>query len=172
LLPTETSASRTTNVFAVCGLGGMGKTQLATKFADSHHDKFTAVFWVDGSSTESYQSGIAGLASRILGPSVADEQMLHRYEGVKSWLRKASNKRWLLVVDDLNTDPKASSDTHTSRVLDLPSGSYGSILITTRDESLVRKFANLELLELDIDESRQLLRQTRREMLDDKGMVY
>jgi hypothetical protein len=113
----------------------MGKTQLATKFADSHHDKFTAVFWVDGSSTESYQSGIAGLASRILGPSVADEQMLHRYEGVKSWLRKASNKRWL-------------------------------------DESLVRKFANLELLELDIDESRQLLRQTRREMLDDKGMVY
>src|SRR5947209_18452733 len=37
---------------ALCGLGGMGKTQLAVEYAYRHRERYRAVFWVRAASRE------------------------------------------------------------------------------------------------------------------------
>ena len=56
--PTTTSR----NVVIVHGLGGIGKTQLVVKFAREHQGRFSAVFWLDGSSEASLKQSFVSMA--------------------------------------------------------------------------------------------------------------
>jgi len=42
-------------MFVVHGLGGIGKTQLCIEFVRRYQEKYTAVFWLDGSSEDALQ---------------------------------------------------------------------------------------------------------------------
>ncbi|EUC28238.1 hypothetical protein COCCADRAFT_30452 [Bipolaris zeicola 26-R-13] len=44
--------------------GGIGKTQLAVKFARPHHCRFSAVFWLDGRSEGSIKRSTSRCASK------------------------------------------------------------------------------------------------------------
>jgi KaiC/GvpD/RAD55 family RecA-like ATPase len=39
-------SSKSRNIFALCGLGGMGKTQIAVHFVYRHRNDFDAILWV------------------------------------------------------------------------------------------------------------------------------
>lgn len=56
--PTTPSPPRR-KVFVICGLGGMGKTQLAIEFARKHHSRYSAVFWLDGSSKDRLKQSLS-----------------------------------------------------------------------------------------------------------------
>lgn len=61
--PPPTTSRR--NVVIVHGLGGIGKTQLVVEFARKHHSRFSAVFWLDGSSEASLKQSFVNMVKTL-----------------------------------------------------------------------------------------------------------
>lgn len=63
--PSPTRSLTRRKVFVIYGLGGMGKTQLAIEFARKHESKYSAVFWLDGSSKDKVRQWFVHIAGRL-----------------------------------------------------------------------------------------------------------
>jgi tetratricopeptide (TPR) repeat protein len=93
-----------TGAVVVHGLGGIGKTQLATQYAYSRADDYQAVLWISADKPGNLSANIAALASPSalgLAEHVEKEQE-PQFEAVVGWLR--NNRRWLLVLDGADTE--------------------------------------------------------------------
>lgn len=138
------------STFALCGPGGMGKTQIAVEFCLSHLDDYDAIFWLHADEAQVLASEFSRIAIELgLVPEVSlDAKDLDiTREMVKGWLAKPvrSYKRlengpdgeasWLLVFDNLSSH---------DLLVDFwpPIGSTGSILITSRDPLAKTKLYN------------------------------
>ena len=140
-------------VYAVYGLGGIGKSQLVAQFANRQRDTFTAIFWINGTTKESFIRDMAGIAPRVspkapkgdLNSPPFQEKMC---ELVSTWLENDKNYKWLIIVDNVDLDSGGVQSTSRHYELDtlLPGAAHGSVLITTRDASLKQRFESLELL--------------------------
>jgi hypothetical protein len=158
--------------FVLRGLGGIGKTQLAVEFASQHQRKFSAVFWLDGSSKDSVMQSIAGCASRI--PEGQISQLSRTYSTgstvdinmvireVMEWLAQEDNVKWLLIFDNVDreygrhtSDPKAYDITQYFSGAD-----HGFVLITTRLAKLEQLGDSQQLGKVNQDQARAIL-QTR-----------
>ncbi|HZT42989.1 MAG TPA: toll/interleukin-1 receptor domain-containing protein [Chthonomonadaceae bacterium] len=108
---------------AITGLGGVGKTQLATEYLYRYSDKYTCVWWVRSEETATLAADYAALAAKLnLKEQSAQDQNL-TIAAVRSWLEH--NSGWLLLFD--NADKQKD-------ILDyLPHGGNGHILVTSRD---------------------------------------
>ncbi|KAH0359992.1 purine and uridine phosphorylase, partial [Aureobasidium melanogenum] len=156
-------------MFVVHGLGGIGKTQLCIEFVRRHHEKFSAVFWLDGSSEDALQRSFIDVVARLpadevpLGLVRAAEQaspdQRSIVQGVLDWLSLASNRRWLLVVDNVDRD-------HTTKEKDplaydveqyLPAVDHGNMLVTSRLSTLTAPRNSLRLTRVDRDQGRAIL---------------
>ncbi|KAI4265147.1 MAG: hypothetical protein L6R38_009625 [Xanthoria sp. 2 TBL-2021] len=152
------------NVVAISGLGGMGKTQLSLHFARQHHQRYSAVIWLNASSEVTLKAVYMSLAQRIrchnkqreAGQSEVTEQLQEEQaiQLVRQWLSQAENKTWLLIFDNYD-DPRLpgipSSTGYDIRTF-FPYSTQGSILITTRSSRItfakpvrLNKFDNLNL---------------------------
>jgi hypothetical protein len=153
LLPskdTVTAPGTSPRQFALCGFGGIGKTEIAREFACRHKDSFDAVFWVvaDEIAKLDHHYQQISLALGLEDPSECKNQVVSR-ETVKTWLtnpwkylpgldedvqfaQRGSEATWLLIFDNAD-DPTILAD-------HWPQGS-GSILITSRDPSAKSMFA-------------------------------
>jgi hypothetical protein len=131
-------------IFVLRGLGGIGKTQLAIKFARRFRSEFSSVFWLDGSSESSVKRSIAGCASRISEGRITDNNRSFISDGstdidavvkgVLGWLAQPENTKWLLIFDKVDRDyDPGCGDADAYDVTRYFSGAdHGSILITTR----------------------------------------
>ena len=91
LLPIQASQQS----IAVCwGMGGVGKSQLVKRFAETH-SQYSAVFWINASSRHNLDLGIAKIAERIPllllldsnGRICTDDVSIQRTrEAVENWL--------------------------------------------------------------------------------------
>ncbi|KAG8725927.1 hypothetical protein FRC12_023878 [Ceratobasidium sp. 428] len=107
-------------VFVLHGLGGTGKTQIALRFIEVSQDRFTDIIYVDASSRETVISSLKSFAEvKGLGQADADP---------KEWI-STLQEPWLLVFNNANGSDVDLRDY-------LPTGSYGNILITTRNRDL------------------------------------
>jgi hypothetical protein len=112
LLPDSKNPRR--KVYVIHCLGGMGKTQLAIEFARKHHEKYSAVLWLDGSSRDKLIQSLANVAHRLPqdeltadmreGPRNPKIDMSIVAQGVSQWLSLPSNKQWLLIFDNIDLD--------------------------------------------------------------------
>ena len=87
---------------AVCGVGGLGKTQVAIEYALKYRDQYSAIMLVNADTPESLRSGLAGLAGVLhsdLDPATPDDA---KEQATLHWLKQ--NPGWLLIVD--NAEPK------------------------------------------------------------------
>jgi hypothetical protein len=145
LLPSKnivTASGTALRQFALCGFGGIGKTEIAREFARRHKTCFDAVFWVvaDEIAKLDHHYQQISLALGLEDPSECKSQVVSR-EIVKGWLsnprkhlsgsdelvplgQAGSEATWLLIFDNAD-DPMILADYW-------PQGS-GSILITSRD---------------------------------------
>ncbi|MEU4825114.1 FxSxx-COOH system tetratricopeptide repeat protein [Actinomadura sp. NPDC023710] len=109
-------------VAAVHGLGGVGKSTLAARYAALHAGQFNPVWWVTADSAASVQAGLAALAVALV-PGAAWGLPLEELAGyAASWL--GCHEDWLLILDNVG-DP-AGVEPLVSRVLS------GRVLVTSR----------------------------------------
>ena len=88
---------------AFCGLGGIGKTELALQYANSQRSHYSVCWWLVAESSSQIQSGLASLAGR-LQPSV---QLAFTTAGAADWAIGwlQSHDDWLLIIDNVS-DPQ------------------------------------------------------------------
>jgi hypothetical protein len=114
------------NVQVVCGLGGVGKSELALQFADRNRGRFPLIWWIDAATPETLLSGLADLARSIASGTASSAASRATNEEAVSWVMAwlAAHPGWLLVFDDVNE--AASLRPYLGRL------HGGHVLVTTR----------------------------------------
>ncbi|MET8860037.1 FxSxx-COOH system tetratricopeptide repeat protein [Streptomyces sp. NPDC004579] len=90
-------------VVVVHGLGGVGKTELARQYAQTHRHSYDLVWWIDAAAPGAVDVALAEIAVRLSpfwGGTVPSERALTAW--ALSWLQQHDN--WLLVYDNVE-DP-------------------------------------------------------------------
>jgi tetratricopeptide (TPR) repeat protein/transcriptional regulator with XRE-family HTH domain len=107
---------------ALCGLGGIGKTQLAVEYAYRYAGDYTAVLWLEAETDEGLIWQIVALADLLNLPDQQEVEQNRTIAAVMRWLRE--HPGWLMVLDnveDLRLVNKA-----------VPSNVQGNVILTTR----------------------------------------
>jgi KaiC/GvpD/RAD55 family RecA-like ATPase len=104
-----TTSTRSTQqrVFVVHGTGGMGKTQLCAQFAKTSAERFSAVFWLDGSSKDALQRSMASAGARLstrAQDATAKTDVAQLMADFQQWLSLPGNTDWLIVIDNIDRD--------------------------------------------------------------------
>ncbi|CAG7983436.1 unnamed protein product, partial [Penicillium nalgiovense] len=149
------------------GLGGIGKTQLAARFARDHKHDFTAIFWLGGKDRGTLLQSLSSIMPRLPGQpqdteAMDDEEAEQRARQVLRWLAIKGNSRWLIVFD--NIDQYSPINSAVGDAYDIkkffPTADHGSILITSRLQGLTELGKTFPVHSLDSEEAIQLLLQS------------
>jgi ATP:corrinoid adenosyltransferase len=94
----------------LAGGGGVGKTQLAARFAHQSLRDHTAdlVIWVDATRVEQVITAYAQAADLLQIPGAASDDPVADATALLGWLA-TTDRSWLVVLDDL-TDPAGLRD--------------------------------------------------------------
>jgi hypothetical protein len=156
-------------VFVVHGLGGMGKTQLAVKYARQHQEDYSAIFWIDGSTRTQLQQSFLDIAKRIpqeqlqenvvAGLNSVQVDLQSVMKGVLQWLSLPGNWKWLAIIDNVDRDFRgpARDEQGFDPQEAMPSADHGSILITSRLSILQRIGESLQLGRVTETEAEEIL---------------
>lgn len=111
----------------LCGLGGVGKTQLAIAYAEQYCSFYNSVFWLNAASEDAVKQSLVLMASQISRErQVQSSEVDHLLSEVLRWLSFPSNNQYLLVFDGYD-DPSS---------FDLlkycPDNASGRVIVTTR----------------------------------------
>jgi Tfp pilus assembly protein PilF len=132
---------------ALTGLGGVGKTQLATEYTYRNGAEYDIVWWVRSEEPTTLASDYAGLAARLdLREKDATEQRVI-VEAVKEWLRQ--NQGWLLIFDNAVDAPSVGDY--------IPRSHAGHVIVTSRDPNWKGIATSLSVNPLPLEEAIQFL---------------
>ncbi|OJJ08851.1 hypothetical protein ASPVEDRAFT_145102 [Aspergillus versicolor CBS 583.65] len=158
---------------AICGLGGIGKTQVALELAYRVRERSPemSVFWIPCTSYESVEQAYMDIA-QIAGLDLRDAAATK--ERVKAYLSHETSGKWLLIFDNTDDFEMCMKGTETGPALKtlLPRNEAGHILFTTRNRKLAVRLAMsnvIHISDMDKDTALQMLHQLfiRKELLED-----
>jgi hypothetical protein len=95
---TRESAAALTQIQAISGLGGIGKTQTAVEYAYHYRDDYKAVFWVRAETETELGTGFAQIAQLLGLPELEEQDLDKTVQAVKHWLE--NHHDWLLIFDN------------------------------------------------------------------------
>ncbi|KAL8939352.1 MAG: hypothetical protein Q9211_002782 [Gyalolechia sp. 1 TL-2023] len=153
--------------FVLCGMGGLGKTEIAIEYMFSRKDKFDAIFWVNADTIQKLSIGFTQISQTLgleNGSDIARDEIASRGI-VKGWLQKpiiAANQgtpkadeeaSWLIILDNVD-DPDTMYDFW-------PLTSIGSIIVTSRNplsmDSVYAPTIGINLAPFELDEAAPFL---------------
>ncbi|GCF09954.1 helix-turn-helix domain-containing protein [Dictyobacter arantiisoli] len=143
----RTKRQNTPYLFAICGLAGVGKTQLAVEYAYRYAQKYQAVLWANTSSFQVLMADFASMAHTLhlfdKDIDAGEQNQGNMVDAVKMWLEQ--NTEWLLILDNVE-------DLELLREF-LPQVGNGNILFTTRTLATGTLADSFELERMQIDEA-------------------
>ncbi|KAK3937673.1 P-loop containing nucleoside triphosphate hydrolase protein [Diplogelasinospora grovesii] len=130
--------ARGPQTFALCGIGGIGKSEIALQFMRRRRGSFDATFFISAENPDTFDKAFSDMALKLelLTRKKAQDRQASIRTTVREWLSKPCRKsadttagyaKWLLVLDNVGSG--------SLRVLRecIPLGGPGSILLTSRD---------------------------------------
>ena len=134
---------------AISGLGGVGKTQLATEYAYRHMADYSLVWWVGAEEPAKLASDYAQLAGKLPLPEEEKEATDQRVvvDAVRRWLER--NTGWLLIFDNAAGPEEVRPY--------LPRGGGGHVLVTSRNPNWGSLTSSLSVKPLEPGESVEFL---------------
>ena len=133
--------------YAVSGLGGIGKTQLALEYAYQHAADYDGVFWLGAETVETLYASFTSIAELLGLPEQVAKEHPQVAQAVLRWL--ASHKGWLVIYDNVE-------DVLTLKPF-LPAARQGAVLLTTRLRALEGLAPSLNLPPFDMEEGVRFL---------------
>ncbi|CVK99417.1 uncharacterized protein FMAN_02259 [Fusarium mangiferae] len=166
-LTTTNDTMKSRKTFALAGLGGMGKTQIAIEYTFRYREAYQVILWAhaDGKAklAESYltfaqELGIAN--DEKMSPESAKQLVKECLTALGksfdllaiAYSNGLTDVNWLLVFDNADGDDKEELLKEY-----LPVGQQGSVLVTTRDFRLIAQMGGIELTVLDAESAVNLL---------------
>ena len=127
----------------VWGMSGLGKTQVALKYALTSYRRkdpstsngkkaYEYVFWVSAASAEKINEGFIRIADR-LGLVQAAPNQSAKVAALRTWLESTTASKWLLVLDDAN---EASAEVTRDMVPHV--NANGHLLFTTQTQAVAQ----------------------------------
>ena len=187
LLPLSSNRQK---IVVLSGPGGIGKSQMIRDYALQHQHDFDSSFWTNGRTVQSLRTSIARIAELIPLPQVLDlNQKVPKHEGdiekavnaVECWLTSAGNSRWLLIIDNVDTQvpeddreevPQIGGGYDVTRYI--PSVAQGTVVITSRLAFLARNIGaqNLPIGQMNLEESLQVLQKASGRPYNETGTLW
>lgn len=149
-LHTQLGADRVmalTQSSALYGLGGIGKTQIALEYAYRYGLEYSAVFWIGAETQEEILSSLLRIAEVLQLPERNEKDQQRVVAAVQRWLETSG--QWLVILDNVED---LDVLTHF-----LPATRQGSVLITTRRQTLGTHARGLDLQPMGQEEGMLLL---------------
>ncbi|KAH7012126.1 uncharacterized protein B0I36DRAFT_300025 [Microdochium trichocladiopsis] len=155
-LKQELFAREETRRMALVGLGGIGKTQIALRFAydikASRPDY--SIFWVPVLSYGSVEQAYVEMARKLGVQKKTDDEDIK--ELVREYLSSDESGKWLLVIDNADdqelffgSEDKAGIEEY------LPKSENGLILLTTRSREVAVQFAQTNTVDIEAMDSKE-----------------
>ncbi len=135
----QTTAVAVTQAQAICGLGGIGKTQVVLEYAYRYRQEYQAIFWVKADTRENLLADFLAIASLLQLPEQSAGDRAVTAAAVRHWFQL--HERWLLILDN-------ADDLMLVREF-LPSGHQGHVLLTTRMQALGGLAYGVQVEEMD-----------------------
>lgn len=140
---------------AICGLGGVGKTQLVLELLHRLREKNKrhSAIWIQATSMESLDQGYHAIARRfqIDNPAEKDTNIKKL---VKDFLSNDSAGHWILVFDnaddiDMWIEKPEFETSESNRLVDyIPRSETGRVIFTTRNRKVAVKLAQQNVIEV------------------------
>jgi len=144
---------------ALCGLGGVGKTQTAVEYAYRHRSEYAAVLLVKAAHRSTLLSDFAALAGALGLESAKAKEQEVAVADVRQWLN--ANSGWLLILDN-------ADDLNLAKEF-LPEDGQGHVLMTTRAHALHGLAEPIDVYVMEPEEGAELL--LRRSGQTDKALA-
>ena len=134
---------------ALHGMGGIGKTQIATEYIYRHLHDYDVIWWIAAARPTQIRASLTELASQLGLPAARDANAA--VLAVREALRTGRPyRRWLLVFDAAESPDEVRSF--------FPANGPGEVLITSRNPDWAGVARPLELAVFEREESIELLR--------------
>lgn len=153
--------------FALCGIGGSGKTEVAVEYAYRRERDFDAVFWVAADNKDILTEEFARIAVALeLVDTSEPTDLLASCDLVKGWLSNpvktyeetppiSNEASWLLIFDNADR-PDVLEDFW-------PATGLGSVLVTSRDihakDQTYTANVGIDIAPFSVEESSDMMQQ-------------
>ncbi|RDW90247.1 uncharacterized protein DSM5745_02022 [Aspergillus mulundensis] len=152
---------------AVCGLGGVGKTQIALEIAHRMRERdFDSIFWIPCTSHESVEQAYMSMA-QMLG--IQETKTGEAKSRVKAHLSQQRSGKWLLIfdnADDMSMWSRGTRPESTPLSDYLPQHEQGHILFTTRNRKVAVLLASTNVIHVAEPDPKAAMRMMQRSLVD------
>ena len=131
-----------TQSYALTGLGGIGKTQLAVEYAYRYGLSYAAVFWIGAENLETILNSFGSIAECLQLSQRQDADQEQIVATVQRWLN--THCQWLLIWDNVEDLALVQRFQPATRA--------GAILMTTRRQALGTLAQGIEIPSLTPEE--------------------